>query len=98
MLDSEDTHEQNVRERIERDGLEAEIARQADVERLKLHMEAFYEHGSHADIVGLCRAFNSLERKEFNLRDLNRACLIEEILAVYTALELCKLAGWCIVT
>lgn len=79
MLDSEDTHEQNIRERIERDGLEVEIGRQADVERLKSHMEAFYEHGSRADIRGLCEAFESLERKEFSERKLHRACLLEEI-------------------
>jgi len=82
MLDSEDTHEQNVRERIERDGPEAEIGRQADVERLKPHIEAFYEHGSRADVVGLCEAFESLERKEFRVCDLQRACLLEEIVCV----------------
>ncbi|HEY3936736.1 MAG TPA: hypothetical protein VGL97_04870 [Bryobacteraceae bacterium] len=86
MLDSDDTHEQNVRERIERDGPEAEIARQADVERLKSHMEAFYEHGSRADIVGLCEAFEALERREFSANDLRRACLIEAILSSHSAL------------
>jgi hypothetical protein len=72
MLNSEDTHEQNVQERIERNGPVQEMLRQADVERLKSYMEAFYEHGSRADVVGLCEAFDSLERKEFSASDLNR--------------------------
>ena len=83
MIDSEDTHEQNVRERIERDGQAAEIGRQADVERLKPHIKAFYEHGSRADIVGLREAFESLERKASRASDLHRACLLEEILATF---------------
>jgi hypothetical protein len=88
MLDLEDTHEQNVRERIERDGVEAEIARQADVERLKPHIETFYEHDSHADVIGLCEAFESLERKKFGVNGLRRAGLIEEIRAATSVTNL----------
>jgi len=83
MHDHEDTHLENVRERIERDGLVAEMRRRATVEHLKSHMDAFYEHGSRADVAALCDAFDSVERRRFDVRDLNRACLIEEILSAY---------------
>jgi len=55
MQDHEDTHLENARERIERDGPVAELLRQAYVERLRSHLEAFYEHGRLADLVGLLR-------------------------------------------
>jgi hypothetical protein len=83
MFDSDDTHEQNVRERIERDGPVAEVLRRGDVERLRPHIDAFYEHGFRADIRGLCEAFESLDRKEFRECDSHRACLIEEILSIF---------------
>jgi hypothetical protein len=38
MLDLEDTHKQNVRERIQRNGMAAKIERQAYLEQLKSHM------------------------------------------------------------
>jgi hypothetical protein len=88
MFDSDRTHEQNVRERIERDGPVAEILRQADMEWLKPRIEAFYEHGSGADASGLRRAFESLERREFKECDLHRARLIEEILSLTAARQL----------
>jgi hypothetical protein len=46
-------------------------------------VKAFYEHGSLADVAMLCEAFDSLEPKVFITRDLHRACLIEDVLAVY---------------
>ena len=89
MFESEDIHQQNVRCRIERDGLVAEIIRQAYVERLKSHIEAFYEHGSCADVVALCEAFDQLEQKEFTMCDLHKARLIEELLSVFPACAIC---------
>jgi hypothetical protein len=79
MLDSEDSHQQNVRERIARDGPGAELLRQAYVKELKSHMDAFYEHGSLADVLALCEAFERLDCREYGRSDLHRARLVEEL-------------------
>jgi hypothetical protein len=39
-------------------------------------------------VIGLCEAFESLERKEFGVNDLRRACLIEEIRAATSVTNL----------
>ena len=83
MLDLENTHEQNVRERIERDGVAAEMLRQMYVDRLKSHNEGFYEHGSTVDIIGICQAFDLLKQEGCEAGDVHRALLVEAILALF---------------
>ena len=95
MHEHDDTHLENIRERIARDGPVAETIRQAHVEQLKSHMAAFYEHGSTMDIIALCRAFSSLEQKEFSFGDLYEACLVESVLAQMqvTVEDVCQRLG-----
>jgi hypothetical protein len=49
MLDHEDTHLESMRRRIERHR-PAEMSPEAYVDRLRSRIEAFYEHGSCADL------------------------------------------------
>jgi hypothetical protein len=81
MPDYEDTRLENIRERIQRNGPGAEILRQAYIERLRSHIEAFYEHGSLADLLSLCAAFDALEGEECGADDLHRARLVEKLTA-----------------
>jgi len=83
MVSSKNTHLQNVRERIKRDGPVAERVRRDYIDSLKSYIEAFYEHGSFADVTGLCEAFEALECRKFSVHDLHRACLLEEILSIF---------------
>jgi hypothetical protein len=83
MLCQADTHLQNARERVEQNGNGAELLRQMYLNQLKSYHAAFYEHGSFADVVAICMAFDHLERQGWNVRAPCRASLIESILVLF---------------
>lgn len=57
-----ETRQQNSDDRARMSGPGAELLRRVQVAHLRDHMEAFYEHGSLADVVALCAAFELMER------------------------------------
>jgi hypothetical protein len=63
LEDDGETRVQNATERVSRIGLGAEALRRIHVQRLKSHLDAFYEHGSLADILLLSAAFEEAERR-----------------------------------
>jgi hypothetical protein len=70
---------QNIMARIARTGPAAEMFRRMNIERLKGHMDAFYEHGTLPDIMLLCAAFDAAER-ECKLWSPERAWLVDSLL------------------
>ncbi len=52
---------ENAQARIDESGPGAELLRRMYVGRLQSYMEAFYQHGSFADVVALCRALELSE-------------------------------------
>jgi hypothetical protein len=59
-----DTQRENTEERIQKAGPGFELLRKAYVAELRAHVDAFYEHGSTADIFALCGAFNLKEGRQ----------------------------------
>jgi hypothetical protein len=53
---------ENATERVSRIGPGAEALRRIHVQRLRSHMDAFYEHGSVADVLLLSTVFDEAER------------------------------------
>ena len=84
VLENEDeTHVQNATERISRIGPGAETLRRIHLQRLRSHLDAFYEHGTLADVLLLSAAFDEAERSCRGLPPMrDRACLIESLLTV----------------
>lgn len=76
------TERENAEERIRVFGPGLELLRRCCVEQLQAHMDAFYEHGSAADLFALCLAFDRLERtsEQGSAGTQNEASLIESIL------------------
>jgi hypothetical protein len=65
-------------------------SRQADIEQLKSPIDAFYEHGSRADIVGLCQAFAYLlNRCDILLKrqDIQMKRLLFAVLALSSVMQ-----------
>jgi len=83
LKDEDESSAQTALARVARIGPAAETLRRMSIERLKGHMEAFYEHGTLPDILLLCDAFDAADC-ERNRWSLERAWLIESIL------ELCN--------
>ena len=77
-----ETRIQNATERVLRIGPGAEALRRIHVQRLRSHMDAFYEHGSLADILLLSTAFDEAERAYRAEQTRDRACLVECLLTV----------------
>jgi hypothetical protein len=76
-----EAHRQNADERIRTLGPGFEIIRTAYVARLKEHVPAFYEHGSLADLVALCEAFEEWSKAPSQLAvKCERAVLVESLL------------------
>jgi len=73
---------QNATERVSRIGPGAEALRRIHVQRLRCHMDAFYEHGSLADVLLLSAAFDEGERSYLGEEMRDRACLVESLLTV----------------
>lgn len=71
----------NTMARIARTGSAAEMLRRMNIERLKGHMDAFYEHGALPDILLLCAAFDAAER-ECDLWSPERAWLVDSLLTL----------------
>ena len=78
----DETRVQNATERVSRIGPSAEALRRIHVQRLRSHLDAFYEHGSLADILLLSAAFEEAERSYRAARMWDRACLVESLLTV----------------
>ena len=78
-----ETRAENTEERVRFSGPGAELLRGVHVEHLRAHMEVLYEHGSTADILALCAAFDLLERgwRERSECERTQATLIEAVLA-----------------
>ena len=73
---------QNATERVSRTGPGAEALRRIHIQRLRSHLDAFYEHGSLADILLLSAAFEEAERRYRAAQMWDRACLVESLLTV----------------
>lgn len=73
---------ENATERVSRIGPGAEALRRIHVQRLRSHMDAFYEHGSLADVLLLSAAFDEAERSYRSGQMRDRACLVESLLTV----------------
>ena len=83
VLENDDeTRLQNATERVSRIGPCAEALRRIHVQRLRSHLDAFYEHGSLADILLLSAAFEEAERSYRAAQMWDRACLVESLLTV----------------
>jgi hypothetical protein len=83
VLENDDeTRVQNATERVSRIGPGAEALRRVHVQRLRSHLDAFYEHGSLADILLLSAAFEETERSYRATEMWDRACLVESLLTV----------------
>jgi hypothetical protein len=74
---------ENAQERIKHGGPGLELLRRVYVERLRSHMEAFYEHASAGDVFALCAAFDLSERarREKAICARDHAALVEAFLA-----------------
>ena len=82
---SEETRRENADERRQFAGAGLELLRRALVERLRMHMEIFYEHGSIGDVSALCAAFDLLDRDNGYERPVcvrSQAELVEGLLNV----------------
>jgi hypothetical protein len=66
-----DTHRENVEERVRKFGKAFEALRQSYVTRLRGHFDSLYEHGSLADLVALCMAFEEWEEHSRGHRKLS---------------------------
>jgi hypothetical protein len=83
VLENDDeTRLQNATERVSRIGPGAEALRRIHVQRLRSHLDAFYEHGALADVVLLSAAFDEVERSCRGRQMRDRACLVESLLTV----------------
>jgi hypothetical protein len=83
VLENDDeTRLQNATERVSRIGPGAEALRRIHVQRLRSHLDAFYEHGALADVVLLSAAFDEAERSCRGRQMRDRACLVESLLTV----------------
>lgn len=83
VLENDDeTRVQNATERVSRIGPGAEALRRIHVQRLRSHLDAFYEHGTLADVLLLSAAFDDAERSYRGRQMRERACLIESLLTV----------------
>jgi hypothetical protein len=79
---SEDSAEkQNTDARVARIGPAAEKIRRVGIERLRSHMDAFYEHGSVADVFLLCAGFEEAERTRRTYSP-ERADLVEALMSI----------------
>ena len=78
-----ETRRENVGERVQFGGPGLELFRRVHVEHLRAHMEVFYEHGSTADVLALCAAFELLQRgwREPSSCERSQAALVEAFLA-----------------
>lgn len=74
----------NAEDRIQYGGPGLELIRRAYVDRCRDHMDAFWDHGSLADIVALCAAFDLIDRDRHQRceNESSRGALIEALLAV----------------
>ena len=83
VLENDDeTRVQNATERVSRIGPSAEALRRIHVQRLRSHLDAFYEHASLADILLLSTAFDQAELAYRAEQTRDRACLVESLLTV----------------
>jgi hypothetical protein len=82
LENDDETRLQNATERVSRIGDGAEALRRIHVQRLRSHLDAFYEHGSLADILLLSAAFEEAERGYRAAQMWDRACLVESLLTV----------------
>jgi hypothetical protein len=83
VLEAEnETRVQNATKRVSRIGPGAEALRRIHVQRLGSHLDAFYEHGTLADVLLLSAAFDEAERSYRGLQLRDRACLVESFLTV----------------
>jgi hypothetical protein len=80
--DEDQTRVQNTTERVSRIGRGAETLRRIHVQRLRSHLDAFYEHGTLADVLLLSAAFDEAERSYRSLQTRDRACLVESLLTI----------------
>lgn len=78
----DETRVQNATERVSRTGPGAEALRRIHIQRLRSHLDAFYEHGSLADILLLSAEFEEAERRYRAAQMWDRACLVESLLTV----------------
>ena len=78
------TRRENAEERVRLGGPGLELLRRVHIERLRGHMEAFYEHGTVADVLAFCAAFDLRERgwREQAGCKCSQASLLEALLAV----------------
>ena len=60
--------------------------RQINIDQLKDHMEAFYEHGTLPDLVMLCAAFDRIERERLDWSP-ERAWLVDTLLMMCNRLN-----------
>ncbi len=70
---------ENTEHRIQHEGPGSELLRRIYVEHLRSHMEAFYEHGSLADVVALSQALELSEQTSCTSR---QAPVVEAFLEV----------------
>jgi hypothetical protein len=82
-----DTHRENAEDRVRHAGPGVELIRSVCVARLRGYIEPFYEHGSLADMVALCLAFEEWEKQDpaafRSMRD--RATLLEAVLKIFNS-------------
>lgn len=78
-----ETKRENSDQRVTFGGPGLELLRRVQVQHLRAYMDAFYEHGSAADICALCAAFELLERgwREKAHCDHSQAAVLEALLA-----------------
>jgi hypothetical protein len=82
LEDDGETRVQNATERVSRIGPSAEALRRIHVQRLRSHLDAFYEHGTLTDVLLLSAAFDEAERDYRAEQMRDRACLVESLLRV----------------
>ena len=82
LADEDETRVQNATERVSRIGPAAEALRRIHIQRLRSHLDAFYEHATLADVLLLSAAFEEAERSYRGRRMSDRAFLVESLLTV----------------
>jgi hypothetical protein len=73
---------ENITERVSRTGPDAEALRRIYVQRLRDHMDAFYEHGTLVDVLLLSAAFDEAERSYRVEQMRDQTCLVDSLLTV----------------